>query len=278
MLCESTSCRGEGLLALADVLCFALNDRLHDTECRQAWRCHRWQLSAAVAPVPHLCLPPSLQLLHHHLCNGHLHAQPLPWLSDVSRDPGGYLACRWSSCHSQSPSCCSRRTPTRLPLACPSARSPQINPELEGPTLPSKSDEEFRPFVRRLPEFKFWCGLGGWSVSRFEHPAPAAVVAARVHNAQAGQAPDDCCSACGYQQPGLPARRGVPCPAGGTAPRRCWLGLWPRSSRCSTSPSTGPSSCSTGELQPGLAPRRGNLPPCVGSALLCVSRAGAGSC
>lgn len=34
--------------------------------------------------------------------------------------------------------------------------SPQIDPELEGPTLPSKSDEEFRPFVRRLPEFKFW--------------------------------------------------------------------------------------------------------------------------
>jgi len=24
------------------------------------------------------------------------------------------------------------------------------------PTLPSKADEEFRPFVRRLPEFKFW--------------------------------------------------------------------------------------------------------------------------
>jgi Rer1 family len=35
--------------------------------------------------------------------------------------------------------------------------SPQVDPELEGPTLPSKSDEEFRPFVRRLPEFKFWC-------------------------------------------------------------------------------------------------------------------------
>ncbi|KAL4440327.1 hypothetical protein ABPG75_003328 [Micractinium tetrahymenae] len=34
--------------------------------------------------------------------------------------------------------------------------SPQANPELEGPTLPSKADEEFRPFVRRLPEFKFW--------------------------------------------------------------------------------------------------------------------------
>jgi hypothetical protein len=26
----------------------------------------------------------------------------------------------------------------------------------DGPTLPSKSDEEFRPFVRRLPEFKLW--------------------------------------------------------------------------------------------------------------------------
>ena len=28
--------------------------------------------------------------------------------------------------------------------------------EEEGPTLPTKSDEEFRPFIRRLPEFKFW--------------------------------------------------------------------------------------------------------------------------
>lgn len=26
----------------------------------------------------------------------------------------------------------------------------------EGETLPTKQDEEFRPFVRRLPEFKFW--------------------------------------------------------------------------------------------------------------------------
>lgn len=23
-------------------------------------------------------------------------------------------------------------------------------------SLPTKSDEEFRPFIRRLPEFKFW--------------------------------------------------------------------------------------------------------------------------
>ena len=36
--------------------------------------------------------------------------------------------------------------------------TPQVDPELEGPTLPSKKEDEFRPFVRRLPEFKFWCG------------------------------------------------------------------------------------------------------------------------
>ena len=24
------------------------------------------------------------------------------------------------------------------------------------PALPTKNDEEFRPFIRRLPEFKFW--------------------------------------------------------------------------------------------------------------------------
>eukprot|EP00160_Parvularia_atlantis_P018473 Unigene6853_Nuclearia_a/m.20995 Unigene6853_Nuclearia_a/g.20995 ORF Unigene6853_Nuclearia_a/g.20995 Unigene6853_Nuclearia_a/m.20995 type:complete len:199 (-) Unigene6853_Nuclearia_a:109-705(-) len=43
--------------------------------------------------------------------------------------------------------------------------SPSIDPSLEldmdegegeGPSLPTKSDEEFRPFIRRLPEFKFW--------------------------------------------------------------------------------------------------------------------------
>ncbi|GAB5586821.1 retention in endoplasmic reticulum protein 1 [Umbelopsis nana] len=26
----------------------------------------------------------------------------------------------------------------------------------DGPSLPTKADEEFRPFIRRLPEFKFW--------------------------------------------------------------------------------------------------------------------------
>eukprot|EP00878_Enallax_costatus_P002352 GHUV01002528.1.p1 GENE.GHUV01002528.1~~GHUV01002528.1.p1 ORF type:complete len:185 (+),score=27.85 GHUV01002528.1:88-642(+) len=35
--------------------------------------------------------------------------------------------------------------------------TPQVDPELEeGPELPTKSDQEFKPFVRRLPEFKFW--------------------------------------------------------------------------------------------------------------------------
>ncbi|KAF8410111.1 hypothetical protein HHK36_002633 [Tetracentron sinense] len=39
--------------------------------------------------------------------------------------------------------------------------SPQVDPEIQdlvdGPTLPTRGSEEFRPFVRRLPEFKF-CG------------------------------------------------------------------------------------------------------------------------
>ncbi len=26
----------------------------------------------------------------------------------------------------------------------------------DGPALPTKSSEEFKPFMRRLPEFKFW--------------------------------------------------------------------------------------------------------------------------
>jgi len=35
--------------------------------------------------------------------------------------------------------------------------SPAVDPETEGPTLPTRrGDEEFRPFSRRLSEFKFW--------------------------------------------------------------------------------------------------------------------------
>lgn len=50
--------------------------------------------------------------------------------------------------------------------------SPQVDPEIQelidgggdgdgdgGPLLPTKSSDEFRPFVRRLPEFKFWYSL-----------------------------------------------------------------------------------------------------------------------
>ncbi|KAL1953195.1 hypothetical protein VTO42DRAFT_3401 [Malbranchea cinnamomea] len=40
---------------------------------------------------------------------------------------------------------------------------PKIDPSLtqdegleDGTTLPTKNDDEFRPFIRRLPEFKFW--------------------------------------------------------------------------------------------------------------------------
>ena len=34
--------------------------------------------------------------------------------------------------------------------------SPQIDPESEGPALPTRGSDEFKPFIRRLPEFKFW--------------------------------------------------------------------------------------------------------------------------
>eukprot|EP00252_Welwitschia_mirabilis_P004688 TRINITY_DN1498_c0_g1_i2.p1 TRINITY_DN1498_c0_g1~~TRINITY_DN1498_c0_g1_i2.p1 ORF type:complete len:192 (+),score=9.81 TRINITY_DN1498_c0_g1_i2:383-958(+) len=37
--------------------------------------------------------------------------------------------------------------------------SPQADPEIEGPALPTKESDEFKPFVRRLPEFKFWYSL-----------------------------------------------------------------------------------------------------------------------
>lgn len=37
--------------------------------------------------------------------------------------------------------------------------SPKVDPELEaldGASLPTKGSDEFKPFIRRLPEFKFW--------------------------------------------------------------------------------------------------------------------------
>merc|ERR550534_2111777 len=40
--------------------------------------------------------------------------------------------------------------------------SPKFNPEMQaydsgtGPQLPQSTDDEFRPFIRRLPEFLFW--------------------------------------------------------------------------------------------------------------------------
>jgi hypothetical protein len=36
--------------------------------------------------------------------------------------------------------------------------SPQWDPEIEetDASLPTKGDDEFKPFIRRLPEFKFW--------------------------------------------------------------------------------------------------------------------------
>ncbi|XP_074375418.1 protein RER1B-like [Apium graveolens] len=40
--------------------------------------------------------------------------------------------------------------------------SPKVDPELEaldGAELPTKESDEFRPFIRRLPEFKFWYAI-----------------------------------------------------------------------------------------------------------------------
>jgi len=37
--------------------------------------------------------------------------------------------------------------------------SPLVDPELDtsdGPMLPKKGSDEFKPFIRWLPEFKFW--------------------------------------------------------------------------------------------------------------------------
>lgn len=39
--------------------------------------------------------------------------------------------------------------------------TPSVDPELEGPVLPQKQDEEYRPFRRRLQEMKFWCASRG---------------------------------------------------------------------------------------------------------------------
>ncbi|XP_047329751.1 protein RER1B-like isoform X2 [Impatiens glandulifera] len=40
--------------------------------------------------------------------------------------------------------------------------SPLVDPDLEpseGPKLPTKGSDEFKPFIRRLPEFKFWYAI-----------------------------------------------------------------------------------------------------------------------
>ncbi|KAL6514556.1 Protein rer1b [Orobanche gracilis] len=40
--------------------------------------------------------------------------------------------------------------------------SPLVDPEMEpsdGPMLPTKGSDEFKPFIRRVPEFKFWYAI-----------------------------------------------------------------------------------------------------------------------
>ncbi|KAK9948989.1 hypothetical protein M0R45_004540 [Rubus argutus] len=36
---------------------------------------------------------------------------------------------------------------------------PEIQDLSDGPSLPTRGSDEFRPFVRRLPEFKFWYSI-----------------------------------------------------------------------------------------------------------------------
>lgn len=38
----------------------------------------------------------------------------------------------------------------------PSIMEEEEDEDEEGPSLPTRNDQEFRPFIRRLPEFKFW--------------------------------------------------------------------------------------------------------------------------
>ena len=50
--------------------------------------------------------------------------------------------------------------------------TPQFDVDSEGPVLPTKGQEEFKPFVRRLPEFKFWCACLAWPHVVFECSCP----------------------------------------------------------------------------------------------------------
>ena len=46
---------------------------------------------------------------------------------------------------------------------------------MEGPTLPNSREDEFRPFQRRLPEFKFWCArIAARPARGMPAPPPAA--------------------------------------------------------------------------------------------------------
>jgi hypothetical protein len=131
-----------------------------------AWEADQRAATTITETLVILCLFVNVQVLYRHLCPGHLPAELAAGLFEVR------LAWDW-----QQPLCLLSNSRLEVELGLlslvnpgagaayslkrwPSSHhagcSPQVNPELEGPTLPSKSDEEFRPFVRRLPEFKFW--------------------------------------------------------------------------------------------------------------------------
>lgn len=58
----------------------------------------------------------------------------------------------------------SRETPAQRRTSASPLKAPlQIDPETEGPVLPSstREAEEYRPFQRQVPEFKFWLNCVG---------------------------------------------------------------------------------------------------------------------
>nr|KAF6507614.1 retention in endoplasmic reticulum sorting receptor 1 [Rousettus aegyptiacus] len=108
--------------------------------------------------------------------------------------------------------------------------SPKVDPSLmedsdDGPSLPTKQNEEFRPFIRRLPEFKF-CGLQR-SASCGARNAHAARLQVRARSV--GAVPCRC------------PRADLSFVSGTRPPRASWWPWSAPSSRRSTSRCSGPS-------------------------------------
>jgi hypothetical protein len=94
-------------------------------------------------PICPPCVLPQ-RLVHRHVRARHLFAEPLYRLPFTS----GENMCN-DLCH-----CTAADRAVATFCFCLF----QMDPETDGPLLPTKNSEteEFRPFSRRVPEFKFW--------------------------------------------------------------------------------------------------------------------------